>query len=209
MPVGDQADSSSGSCAGSPAPASPTRCSNLHHLPHTITAVVGDGAATACASATRGRRRCSVQRGGPRRALPLLGTSPFLIVNGDTLTERGRRRARRGSHARSGALVTMAVIPERRSRRNTAASLVDATTRHAAFARAGSGTSLVPFHRRAGCRSRGVRARCATTCRRSRCRRCIRRSSRRGRAACAPFVSEAEFFDIGTPADYLSTSLAV
>jgi NDP-sugar pyrophosphorylase family protein len=48
--------------------------------------------------------------GGPRRALPLLASPTFLIVNGDTLTNvdvAGLLDA----HRTSGALVTMAVIP--------------------------------------------------------------------------------------------------
>ena len=58
---------------------------NLHHLAHTITGIIGDGA-----DGVRVRYSWEVpvlgSAGGPRRALPLLGTSPFLIVNGDTLT---------------------------------------------------------------------------------------------------------------------------
>jgi hypothetical protein len=50
----------------------------------TITAIVGDGSADGCAFAIRGRCRCSARRAGRARALPLLGASPFLIVNGDT-----------------------------------------------------------------------------------------------------------------------------
>src|SRR5262245_60829182 len=48
--------------------------------------------------------------GGPRRALPLLASSTFLIVNGDTLTNVNVGRLI-DAHRESGALVTMAVIP--------------------------------------------------------------------------------------------------
>jgi NDP-sugar pyrophosphorylase family protein len=48
--------------------------------------------------------------GGPRRALPLLGTSTFLIVNGDTLTDVNVT-ALVDQHRQSGAMVTMATIP--------------------------------------------------------------------------------------------------
>jgi mannose-1-phosphate guanylyltransferase len=83
---------------------------NLHHLPATVCAEVGDGGDLGI------RVRYSVEHpvlgsaGGPRRALPLLASPRFLIVNGDTLTDvdLGRLAA---AHAGSGALVTMAVVP--------------------------------------------------------------------------------------------------
>ena len=48
--------------------------------------------------------------GGPRHALGLLTTDPFLIVNGDTLCDVDIR-AMLSHHASSGAVVTMAVVP--------------------------------------------------------------------------------------------------
>jgi len=86
---------------------------NLHHLPETITAVVGDG------SDMGARVRYSWEQpavlgsaGGPRHALPIIGAASFFIVNGDTLTDlplRGLAEA----HAATGALVTMALTPNR------------------------------------------------------------------------------------------------
>ncbi len=84
---------------------------NLHHLPHTLTACVGDGADLGL------RVRYSWESpvvlgsaGGVRRALSLLGASRFLIVNGDTLTDADAS-ALLARHADTGAQVTMAVIP--------------------------------------------------------------------------------------------------
>lgn len=84
---------------------------NLHHLPHTLTACVGDGADLGL------RVRYSWEApavlgsaGGVRRALSLLGTPRFLILNGDTLTDADVV-ALLARHADTGALVTMAVIP--------------------------------------------------------------------------------------------------
>src|SRR5262249_26325952 len=61
---------------------------NLHHLAHTITSVVGDGADLGM------RVRYSWESpgvlgtaGGPRHALPLIDAPTFLVVNGDTLTD--------------------------------------------------------------------------------------------------------------------------
>ena len=83
---------------------------NLHHLPHTITRIVGDGAAEGVRVRYSWEMPVLGSGGGPRRALPLLAGPTFLIVNGDTLTNvdvAGLVDA----HRRSGALVTMAVIP--------------------------------------------------------------------------------------------------
>jgi len=83
---------------------------NLHHLPHTITRIVGDGATDGVRVRYSWEMPVLGSAGGPRRALPLLASPTFLIVNGDTLTNidvSGLVDA----HRRSGALVTMAVIP--------------------------------------------------------------------------------------------------
>lgn len=84
---------------------------NLHHLPQTIAAVVGDGAEFGV------RVRYSWEQpavlgsaGGPRQALDIVGSDTFLIVNGDTLTDLDVG-ALVDSHRRHDALVTMAVIP--------------------------------------------------------------------------------------------------
>src|SRR5690242_5984663 len=61
---------------------------NLHHLPQTITALIGDGSGLGV------RARYSWEHpevlgsaGGPRQALDIIGTDTFLVVNGDTLTD--------------------------------------------------------------------------------------------------------------------------
>lgn len=86
---------------------------NLHHLPATITAVLGDG------SDLGARIRYSWEQpavlgsaGGPRQALPLIGVDRFLIVNGDVLTNVDLP-ALAAAHAASGALVTLALVPNR------------------------------------------------------------------------------------------------
>src|SRR4029453_15030678 len=59
---------------------------NLHHLPHTITRIVGDGAAEGVRVRYSWEMPVLGSAGGPRRALPLPASPTFLIVNGDTLT---------------------------------------------------------------------------------------------------------------------------
>jgi NDP-sugar pyrophosphorylase family protein len=91
---------------------------NLHHLPHTLTSLVGDGADLDLAVRYSWEVPVLGSAGGPRRALPLLRgpgsgfDSTFLMVNGDTLTNLDLR-ALLGHHRASGALVTMAVVPNR------------------------------------------------------------------------------------------------
>ena len=83
---------------------------NLHHLPETITGVVGNGAADGLRVRYSWEMPVLGSAGGPRHALSLLGSSAFLVVNGDTLTNVDVA-ALVADHTRSGALVTMAVIP--------------------------------------------------------------------------------------------------
>jgi mannose-1-phosphate guanylyltransferase len=86
---------------------------NLHHLPETIAAVVGDGSDLSV------RVRYSWEQplvlgsaGGPRQALPILGVDTFLLINGDTLTDVDLS-APALMHKSTGALVTMVLVPNR------------------------------------------------------------------------------------------------
>jgi NDP-sugar pyrophosphorylase family protein len=83
---------------------------NLHHLPHTITAVVGDGADLGIRARYSWEPRILGSAGGPRLARPIVGADPFWIVNGDTLTDVDLA-ALESSHAATGALVTLALVP--------------------------------------------------------------------------------------------------
>jgi NDP-sugar pyrophosphorylase family protein len=177
---------------------------NLHHLPHTLTRVVGDGSGLGVRVRYSWEVPVLGPAGGPRRAVPLLG-STFLIVNGDTLTDLDVG-ALIADHRRSGALVTMAVVPniERDKYSGLSADDDGALTGFAkrgapdnAFhfigvqvAEAESFASLppdVPFETSALYMSLIA--------------------SRPG--SIRVFKATAEFFDIGTPADYLDTSLRI
>jgi NDP-sugar pyrophosphorylase family protein len=99
---------------------------NLHHLPHTLTRAIGDGSDIGMRVRYSWEMPILGSAGGPRRALPLLSDrgadlvrsassvgdsrGSFLIVNGDTLTDLDVA-ALVADHHSSGALVTMAVIP--------------------------------------------------------------------------------------------------
>jgi NDP-sugar pyrophosphorylase family protein len=83
---------------------------NLHYLPHTITRVVGDGADLGVRVRYSWEMPVLGSAGGPRLALSLIGSSPFLIVNGDTLADIDIARLIT-AHRLSDALITMAVVP--------------------------------------------------------------------------------------------------
>jgi NDP-sugar pyrophosphorylase family protein len=180
---------------------------NLHYLPQTITAVVGDGSDLGV------RVRYSWEQplilgsaGGPRRAAPILGAPSFFVVNGDTLTDLSLAPLAR-DHQSSGALVTIALIPNREPERYGGAQL-DEHARISGFvprgaAAAGSyhviGVQAAQAEAFAGLKDgepansvRGLYEQliAATP------------GSIRG------FVCTAKFWDIGTPEDYAATDAA-
>jgi NDP-sugar pyrophosphorylase family protein len=83
---------------------------NLHHRPGTITGLVGDGSDIGVRVRYSWEPTLLGSAGGPRLALDFIESDPFLLVNGDTLTDLDVNRLVR-AHADSDALVTLAVIP--------------------------------------------------------------------------------------------------
>jgi len=198
---------------------------NLHHLPHTITGIIGDGADVGVRVRYSWEVPILGSAGGPRRALPLLGASPFLIVNGDTLTDADVA-ALVADHRQSGALVTMAVVPNTEPAKYGGV-VVESDGAVSGFAKR-SRTSPVDQLRATPSRVEGSKVRAAeqtyhfvgvqvaeaaafaslpdnvpseSVAERYPALIAERRGSVRA------FVTSAEFFDIGTPGDYLSTSL--
>lgn len=100
---------------------------NLHHLPETITAQVGDGSDLGVRVRYSFESPVLGSAGGPRKALDLLPDEPFFIINGDTLTDVDLR-ALAANHRETGALVTIAVVPNRHPDRY-GGLIVDATGR--------------------------------------------------------------------------------
>ena len=89
---------------------------NLHHQPDTITRAIGDGSDLGVGVRYSWENPVLGSAGGPRHALPLLESDRFIVVNGDTLTDLDLK-AMVAAHDRSGALVTMALIPNPRPER--------------------------------------------------------------------------------------------
>jgi len=180
---------------------------NLHHLPETLAAVVGDGSDLGV------RVRYSWEQplvlgsaGGPRQALAILGEERFFLVNGDTLTDVSLG-ALAAAHDASGALVTLALVPNTAPHRYGGVQL-DADGIVTGFPRRGD-AAVGSFH------FIGVQVVSAEVFRNLPQRTPVnsiggvydaliaaRHGSVRG------FVCDAQFWDVGTPADYLRTSAA-
>ena len=185
---------------------------NLHHLPHTITRVVGNGADLGLRVRYSWEMPVLGSAGGPRRALPLLfdqgvrpGTrQPFLILNGDTLSNVDIT-AVITDHRASGALVTMAVVPNTEPEKYGGV-LVDDDGVVRGFARRGSHEPSYHFF---GVQVADAEAfesvpddvayETVATLYPSLI------ASRPG--SVRAFRCDAEYLDIGTPADYLDSSL--
>jgi len=190
---------------------------NLHHLPHTLTSLVGDGGDLGLHVRYSWESPVLGSAGGPRRAVPLLAGLPrarvsesrglgstFLIVNGDTLTDVNVG-ALVDDHRRSRALVTIAVVPNTEPQKYSGIALDDEGNFTGVVKR---GASQPSWH------VIGVQvaeAEAFLSLRENVPHESIRElypslvAARPG--AVRGFRTTAEFFDIGTPADYLSTSL--
>jgi mannose-1-phosphate guanylyltransferase len=177
---------------------------NLHHLPHTITRMVGDGAAERVRVRYSWEMPVLGSAGGPRRALPLLASPTFLIVNGDTLTNvdlGGLVEA----HHRSGALVTMAVIPNTEPAKYGGV-VADDRGGVTGFTKAGS--TVQSFHFIGvqvveGAAFASLPDNIPAESVRDLYPRLI--AARPG--SIRAFITDAEFFDIGTPRDYFETCM--
>lgn len=178
---------------------------NLHHHPETITASAGDGSDLGARVRYSWEQPVLGSAGGPRHALPLLADrpGPFLIVNGDTLTDVDlEAMARR--HREAGALVTMALIPKPRPDKYGGVA-VDARGSVTGFTRAGQVERSFHFvgiqYAEASVFADledGVPAESVNAL--------YPRLLAAHPGSIAAFVSGAAFQDIGTPGDYLRTS---
>jgi NDP-sugar pyrophosphorylase family protein len=178
---------------------------NLHHLPASLTRLLGDGQDLGARVRYSWEDPVLGSAGGPRHALPLLESSRFLIVNGDTLTDLDVE-ALLAAHERSGAQVTMALVPNPHPERYGGVLL--------------DGDRIVGFTRRGETRVNfhfiGIQAVEAAVFEplpdnvpAESVAGLYPRMLREDPGSVRAFVSNASFDDIGTPADYYSTSQTV
>jgi mannose-1-phosphate guanylyltransferase len=177
---------------------------NLHHLPHTITRVLGDGTELGVRVRYSWEMPVLGSAGGPRRALPLLASERFLIVNGDTLSDADGP-ALLSAHERSGALVTLAVVPNTEPEKYGGV-LVDGNGSITGFTRKGSAQ---PSYHFIGLQVAEADAFAAVPENEpwESVGTVYPQLLREHPGSMRAFVSNAGFLDIGTPADYLATSL--
>jgi mannose-1-phosphate guanylyltransferase len=181
---------------------------NLHHLPATMTAALGD------CSDLGARLRYSWEQpiilgsaGGPRHALSIVGADRFLVVNGDSLADVDLR-AMAAAHASSGALATLALVPNRFPLRYGGVHLDDGSVVRG-FVKRGPGAAgsfhFIGVQVVEAAAFRPLADGCAASSIGGRYDELIAAlpGSIRG------FVSEAAFRDIGTVADYWQTSFAI
>lgn len=83
---------------------------NLHYRPESITGVLGDGSGLGVGVRYSWENPVLGSAGGPRRAFELVSDRRLLLVNGDTLANVDLD-ALIAAHRHSGALVTLAVVP--------------------------------------------------------------------------------------------------
>jgi mannose-1-phosphate guanylyltransferase len=83
---------------------------NLHHLPETITGVLGSGRRFGLRIRYARERTILGTGGGPRAVREVFGHEPLLLVNGDVLFELDLRRLL-AVHRASGARATLALRP--------------------------------------------------------------------------------------------------
>jgi mannose-1-phosphate guanylyltransferase len=208
---------------------------NLHHKPASITGDIGDGRALGVRVRYSWEQPVLGSAGGPRHALPLIADAsddPFLIVNGDTLTNLDLTGIV-DRHRRSGALVTMALIPNPNPEKYGGVFVSEGGWVTGFGARAASAPSGATAPQGSGLGARGSGLGDSGLAVRSyhfigvqvaeprafsgledgvpaeSVNQLYRQLIAEDPRSIAAYVSEASFLDIGTPRDYLETSLAL
>jgi NDP-sugar pyrophosphorylase family protein len=184
---------------------------NLHHLPHTITAVVGDGGELGVRVRYSVEPRLLGTAGGVRHALALLDSRRFFVVNADTISTVALD-ALAEHHARTGARVTLALTrnpdPSRYSGVVVRDGWVVRFTPAGAGPGSGAGSGSYLF---VGLQvvDADVFETLVDGTPADSVADVYQALLGAGPATIAAFVADAEFHDIGTPAHYLDTSLAI
>lgn len=180
---------------------------NLHHRPETLTAVVGDGQDLGVRVRYSWEQpRLLGSAGGPRLALPILAADPFFVINGDTLTamELGPLA---DAHAAAGAMVTLALVPNRDHLRYGGV-LLDGVGAVTGFVPRGPGARgswhFIGVQMATAAAFRSVASGAAENSIGGVYDRLLRAAPGSVRGFCG----EWPFHDVGTPADYLRTTRA-
>ena len=186
---------------------------NLHHHPASIAAVVGDGGDLGARVRYSWENPVLGSAGGPRHALPLLtdggdrgqggSATDFILVNGDTLTDLDLHQLVE-THRTSGALVTMALIPNPQPDRYGGVTVADGFV--TGFTRRGSQEKSFHFVGVQVTRAEvfgGLEDNVPAETVMQLYPQLIKEDA----SSIAAHVVDARFADVGAPADYLETSL--
>ena len=179
---------------------------NLSHLPHTVTACVGDGSEFGLRVRYSWEQPVLGSAGGPRHALPLLDAPRFIIVNGDTLTNVAVQ-AVVAAHKASGAAVTMALVPHPAPGRYGGVRVSDDGRVQSFTARTGAHEGDVWHYIGVQVVERSVFADLPDNEPAESVGGIYKDLVQRGLVAA--YRSESVFRDIGRPEDYIETTLAV
>ncbi len=179
---------------------------NLSHLPHTVTACVGDGSEFGLRVRYSWEQPVLGSAGGPRHALPLLDAPRFIIVNGDTLTDVPVQSVV-AAHEASGAAVTMALVPHPAPGRYGGVRVSEDGLVQSFTARAGAHEGELWHYIGVQVVDRSVFADLPDNEPAESVGGIYRDLVRRGLVAA--HRSESVFMDIGRPEDYIETTLAV
>lgn len=177
---------------------------NLHHLPQTLAALVGDGSDLGV------RVRYSWEQpevlgsaGGPRRALSMIGSDTFFLVNGDTMTDLALEPLA-DAHQKSRALVTMALVPNREPNRYGGVTLTADGTFSGFVSR---GEAALGSYHFIGVQAAQAAAFGAIPDGRVRNIHSVYHALAESNPGCVRgHLCDAAFWDIGTPADYWETN---
>jgi mannose-1-phosphate guanylyltransferase len=180
---------------------------NLHHLPATITRRVGDGGGFGAHVRYSWEFPILGSAGGPRKALPLLPDDNFFIINGDTLTDVDLR-ALAASHRHSGALVTMAVLDDQALVAGNGGVVTD--SRGIVHGFVPKGATAVGYHF-VGVQMAhpSVFADLALDQPAESTRGVYRQLIAQRPGSIRAFLAHGDFWDVGTPADYLHAALTI
>ena len=185
---------------------------NLHHLPETVTAVLGHGDDLGVTVRYSWEPRVLGSAGGPRQAFDLVDAERLLVVNGDTITDLDLP-ALVAEHARTQPLVTMAATHTARPGYNAllvsdAGGLAGVAQAGAALSPDAAGQHAVHFMgvqviERRACAEvpRGTPAETVKWL--------YPRLLARDAASVRVWRRHAAFHDVGTPAEYLRTAQTI
>ena len=145
--------------------------------------------------------------GGPRKALPLLGADDFYIINGDTLADVDLA-ALATQHVETGALVTMAVVDDRSLVAHNGGVVTD--SRGIVHGFVPRGPAAVGYHFVGVQMAHPSVFAGLTADEPAESVAEVYRALIAGRpGSIRAFLADGAFWDVGTPADYLETALAI